>query len=72
MEKVLAEFQPIHRAGVVDDIAKAAVFLASDDSTFINGHNLVVDGGLAGGRLWSVVQEGREAMWQLLSNAAKS
>uniref|UniRef100_A0A0E0ANY3 Ketoreductase domain-containing protein n=1 Tax=Oryza glumipatula TaxID=40148 RepID=A0A0E0ANY3_9ORYZ len=29
----------------VDDIARAAVFLASDEAKFITGHNLVVDGG---------------------------
>ena len=56
----------------VDDIARAAVFLASDESTFINGHNLVVDGGLTGGRLWSVQQEGLNAMRQALSDASKS
>jgi len=37
-------------AGLPDDIAHAAVFLASDESSFINGHDLVVDGAIAGGR----------------------
>ena len=64
--------QPIRRAGIVDDIAQAAVFLASDASTFINGHNLVVDGGLTGVRLWSAQQEGRDAMRQALRDASKS
>ena len=39
-----------------DDIAHAAVFLASDGPTFVNGHELVVDGGLSGGRMWSEQQ----------------
>jgi NAD(P)-dependent dehydrogenase (short-subunit alcohol dehydrogenase family) len=72
MKQVLTDFQPIRRAGIVDDIAQATVFLASDESTFINGHNLVVDGGLTGGRLWSAQQEGLEAMRQVLRDAAKS
>jgi enoyl-ACP reductase-like protein len=62
VERVKAAFartQPIPRAGLPDDIAHAAVFLASDDATFINGHDLVIDGGLSGGRLWSEQQ----ALW---------
>ena len=49
----LAQFQPIKRSGVPDDIARAALFLASDESTFVTGHALVVDGGLTAGRMWS-------------------
>ena len=64
MKASMAKNQPIPRAGIVDDIAKAAIFLASDDSTFINGHDLVVDGGLVGGRLWTPHQEGVRAMRQ--------
>lgn len=58
----LAGMQPIPRAGLSEDIAAAAVFLASDDSTFITGHNLVVDGGVTGGRGWTVQQESLNQM----------
>src|SRR5438045_7068585 len=40
--KNMASLQPIPRAGRTDDIAEAAVVLASHDSAFINGHVLVV------------------------------
>ncbi|KAI3804670.1 hypothetical protein L1987_26389 [Smallanthus sonchifolius] len=33
------------RCGSVDDVAHAVLFLASDESGFITGHNLVIDGG---------------------------
>ena len=35
------------RVGVPDEIAKAVVFLASDDNSFVNGIELFVDGGMA-------------------------
>ncbi|MEG5049750.1 SDR family oxidoreductase [Microcoleus sp. B13-B6] len=38
---------PLGRVGTTDDIAKAVVFLASDDSSFVNGIELFVDGGMA-------------------------
>ena len=65
----MASLQPIPRAGLTDDIAQAAVFLASDDSTFINGHDLVVDGGVVGGRMWTPHQEGVKAMRQAFGAA---
>ncbi len=62
--QMMAAMQPIPRAGLPEDSAKAAVFLASDDSTFINGHDLVVDGGVVGGRLWTPHQQAVQAMRQ--------
>jgi len=42
----LKDIQPIKRAGLPEDVAKAALWLASDDSNFVSGHALVIDGGL--------------------------
>ena len=58
MREVYKRAQPIPRAGLPEDIAHAAVFLASDESSFINGHDLVVDGAVTGGRNWTQQQEG--------------
>ncbi len=52
LEAALARWHPIPRAGRPDDIAGAALFLASDAASFVNGHDLVVDGGLVAGRSW--------------------
>ncbi len=45
----LPEWQPIGRAGETEEIAKVAVFLASDDSSFVTGIALLADGGLTAG-----------------------
>lgn len=62
VRRALAGMQPIPRAGLTDDIAAAALFLASDESTFINAHDLVVDGGLIAGRQWTPMMEGIKGM----------
>ncbi len=38
---------PLGRLGTPDDTAKVAVFLASDDSAYVNGIELFADGGVA-------------------------
>ncbi len=50
MAQVMGQAQPIRRSGRPSDIAHAALWLSSDDSSFVTGHALVVDGGLTLGR----------------------
>ncbi|HEV7888369.1 MAG TPA: SDR family oxidoreductase, partial [Acidimicrobiales bacterium] len=44
-EEAIASKLPLHRLGEPEDIANAALFLASDAAGWITGHTLVVDGG---------------------------
>jgi NAD(P)-dependent dehydrogenase (short-subunit alcohol dehydrogenase family) len=53
VEPWLAGNLPLGRAGFPADIASAALWLASSESSFVTGHALVVDGGLMSGRRWS-------------------
>jgi NAD(P)-dependent dehydrogenase (short-subunit alcohol dehydrogenase family) len=49
----LATVHPIGRSGLAEDIAHTALWLAGDESTFVTGQAIVVDGGLTAGRSWS-------------------
>lgn len=62
MRESLGRAQPIPRAGLPEDIAQAAIFLASDESSFITGRDLVIDGGATAGRPFSQVEKQRAAM----------
>jgi NAD(P)-dependent dehydrogenase (short-subunit alcohol dehydrogenase family) len=41
----LANATPMKKTGLAEDIAQGALYLASDDSKFVNSHDLVIDGG---------------------------
>lgn len=44
-EQWLTEHHPLGRLGLPEEQARAALFLASDDASFVTGHSLLVDGG---------------------------
>jgi NAD(P)-dependent dehydrogenase (short-subunit alcohol dehydrogenase family) len=62
VEPWLAERSPLGRSGLPVDIANAALWLASSESSFVTGHALVVDGGLSTGRRWSQMNEAYESL----------
>lgn len=48
-EKKIGQLNPMKRGGVADEIARVALFLGSDDSSYVNGQAWAVDGGLSAG-----------------------
>jgi NAD(P)-dependent dehydrogenase (short-subunit alcohol dehydrogenase family) len=49
MSKALIDQTPLRRFGTVEDMANAALFFASDESAFVTGAELAVDGGMSAG-----------------------
>jgi NAD(P)-dependent dehydrogenase (short-subunit alcohol dehydrogenase family) len=56
IEQVYATAQPIPRAGIAEDIAQCACWLASDRASFVNGEDIVVDGAQIRGRMFTPQQ----------------
>ena len=71
VKEIFTTIQPVPRAGLPDDIAQAAVFLASDASGFINGQDIVIDGGqTAVTRGWSSTVAARAEIAKRIKAAA--
>jgi NAD(P)-dependent dehydrogenase (short-subunit alcohol dehydrogenase family) len=47
LQKALLDSTPMRRIGLPEEIAKAALFLASDDASYVTGAYLAVDGGMS-------------------------
>ena len=61
---ILPRWQPLPYVGHPDDISQAALFLASDASRLVTGHNLVVDGGISAGWPIAAVRPDRELFFR--------
>ena len=55
---------PLGRLGYPEDVANAALFLASDLSAFVNGINLVVDGGMSVQAISGIVRPNLRKRWK--------
>lgn len=47
VQQLFMNFVPMARLGSADDVAHAALYLASDESLYVTGSSLMVDGGMS-------------------------
>jgi len=66
--QLFAGFQPWPRAGRPEDIAAMALFLASDDSEFVSGQAMVVDGAVTAGMGGGLAQGSQSAIPSILED----
>jgi NAD(P)-dependent dehydrogenase (short-subunit alcohol dehydrogenase family) len=69
LRPLLARMQPLARAGEAEDVAEAALWLASDAASFVTGQALVVDGGLSAGLAWPDARARAASLVRALSPA---
>ncbi|MEH6568887.1 MAG: glucose 1-dehydrogenase [Halioglobus sp.] len=67
LSEVLGSAVPVGRPGKGEDIGYAAVYLASDESAFVTGQDIVVDGGLTGG----LTPSQRRGQWQQIQQVVE-
>ena len=72
IEAELAKIVPVKRAGSSEDIAAAAVYLASDESAYVTAQDLAVDGGLIAGYTMEEMFQKFGGLHKALSEKLKS
>jgi NAD(P)-dependent dehydrogenase (short-subunit alcohol dehydrogenase family) len=48
-ERKIGQLNPLRRGGVADEVARGVMFLASEESSYVNGQALTICGGLSAG-----------------------
>jgi NAD(P)-dependent dehydrogenase (short-subunit alcohol dehydrogenase family) len=59
---------PLGRAGTPEDVADVALWLASEDSGYVTGQAIVVDGGLTSGKMWSEMNAWSKGLYSELDS----
>jgi NAD(P)-dependent dehydrogenase (short-subunit alcohol dehydrogenase family) len=70
--EALTNWQSLMRVGVPDDVAPAIVWLISNAAAFVNGHDLIVDGGISAGRPAAISRAERARMADVLASGQRA